>query len=49
MTNGWSSDAARLAEGSAAMVSSAVPLSRSDAAFRRMGGRSFMKVETPVV
>jgi hypothetical protein len=46
-TNGPSSGAARLAEGSAAIVSNAVLVNSSELTFKRIGRRGFMVVQAP--
>jgi hypothetical protein len=46
-TNGPSSGAARLTEGSAAIVSSAVLVNSSELTFKRIERRGFMVVQAP--
>jgi hypothetical protein len=46
-TNGPSSGAARLAKGSAAVVSNAVLVNSSELMFRRIGRRGFIIVQAP--
>ena len=48
MTNGPSSGAARVAEGSAAIVSSAVLVNSSELTFKRMDRRGFIVVQAPL-